>query len=109
MALTKSIKLWRFFTLIYDKDSAFGDTAVVEFPIMGSSDLIPSHKLATEKLQHLSVTQRGQLLAVLVKYPEVFSDTLGLCRTAIHEVKLMPGLLLNACVRTVYCISTRRK
>lgn len=37
----------------------------------------------------MSALQREQLIAVLHKYPEVFSDTPGLCTP--HEVSLLPG------------------
>jgi hypothetical protein len=39
----------------------------------------------------LSALQREELIAVLDKYPDVFSDTPGLCTVVSHEVYLLPG------------------
>jgi len=45
-----------------------------------STETLPSRKIPPEALAHLSKKKQKQLLAVLDKYPECFSDTLGIQR-----------------------------
>ena len=52
--------------------------------------MLPSQRILPSKLVHLSCTQQNQLLSLLDKYPDVFSDKPGLCSTVEHEIKLLP-------------------
>ena len=49
---------------------------------------MPSQRLAAEKLAHLTPIQRQQVLEVLDKYSDVFSDTPGLCKVVQHEIPI---------------------
>ena len=39
-------------------------------------------------MKHLSAQQKKELLSVLDKYPECFSDTPGLCTMVTHEINV---------------------
>jgi len=74
-------------SIIYEKDSDFGQIDVVE-PIVNLEQLEPasSQKLDPEALSHLTQQQRLEFLQVLDRYPECFSDVPGLIRVVPHEV-----------------------
>ena len=65
-------------SVIYDKDSDFGNITVVEFPVQEHKVDRPSQRLSSEQLAHLTVLPQKQLNDVLDKFLEVFSDTPGL-------------------------------
>ena len=48
--------------------------------------LLPSQKIDPDKLAHLTTEQQTELLAVLDKYPECFSDVPGFCDIVQHEI-----------------------
>jgi len=50
--------------------------------------LLPSQKIDPDKLKHLSAQQKKELLSVLDKYPECFSDKPGLCTMVTHELNV---------------------
>jgi len=43
------------------------------------AELLPSQKIDPDKLEHLSAQQKLELLSVLDRYPECFSDKRGIC------------------------------
>ena len=47
---------------------------------------MPSQKIDPDKLKHLSVQEKKELLSVIDKYPECFSDKPGLCTMVTHEI-----------------------
>ena len=47
---------------------------------------LPSSQIDPSKLAHLSQKLRQELLAVLDKYPECFSETPGRCNTVEYEI-----------------------
>jgi len=51
-------------------------------------ELLPSQKIDPDKLKHLSAPQNKELLSVLDKYPECFSDTPGLRTMVTHEINV---------------------
>jgi len=77
--------------VIYDSDVDFGNIVVVETDNCDVVPLLPSQKVAPDKLAHLSSLQQCQLLSVLDKYADVFNDKPALCTAVQHEVKLLPG------------------
>ena len=52
--------------------------------------MLPSQKIDDSKLSHLSSEQRVELLTVLDKYPECFSETPGFCDQLVHEIIISP-------------------
>src|SRR5664279_2023776 len=78
-------------TIIYDNDVDFGNIAVVEtFHCIGE-EMLPSQRISPDKIAHLSLSQRDELLKLLDRYATVFSDKPGLCTLVQHEVTLLPG------------------
>ena len=55
-----------------------------------SNVVLPSKKIDDSKLSHLTSAQRIELLAVLDKYPECFSETPGFCGQLEHEIIVSP-------------------
>jgi len=74
--------------VVYEKDEEFGPLKYVEAKTV--VDDLPSSKINPDKLVHLSLEQRQELLAVLDKYPECFSKTPGCCDTVEHEIIVTP-------------------
>jgi len=75
--------------VINDSDVEFG---FVSTPDTNKIDeLKPSEKLPPDKIAHLTPDQRNELLEILDKYPECFSDQPGYCDAVYHEIKLKPG------------------
>lgn len=77
--------------VIYESDVDFGELVLIDSYKRQIDDLLPSHRIAPDKLAHLSHMQREQLLMLLDKYPDVFNDRPGLCYSVQHEIKLLPG------------------
>jgi hypothetical protein len=73
-------------TVIHDKDSEFGRVEAIDLHVNDLS--LPSCKVDMSKFAHLNEQQRQQFLAVLDKYPEVFSDVPGYCDQVQHEIKV---------------------
>jgi len=84
---------------VYEQDNDFGKIDVIE-PVQSKSngidstaEQLPSQKIPPEALAHLSNTKQKQLLAVLDRYPQCFSDTPGYTEEAEHCIPLMPGFV----------------
>src|SRR5664279_1920761 len=78
-------------TIIYDNDVDFGNIAVVETSHCIGEEMLPSQRISPDKIAHLSLSQRDELLKLLDRYATVFSDKPGLCTLVQHEVTLLPG------------------
>jgi len=75
--------------VIYEKDTDFGDIVVPE-PKPFSADLrLPSEKIDDAKLNHLQSWQKEELLTLLDKYSDCFSDTPGFCSLVEHEIPIL--------------------
>ena len=94
--------------VVYDKDADFGRIKVIEpIPseskdIANTAEQLPSQKITPESLAHLSKIKQKQLLAVLDKYPECFSEIPGYTEEAKHTIPLMPGFVPKPCMHTKY-------
>jgi hypothetical protein len=77
--------------IIYDSDTDFGKVSLIEPELFAQPIVLPSAKIDSEKLVHLSSQQRVNLLSVLDEFPDVFSDTPGLCTEVEHEIPLIDG------------------
>ena len=63
--------------IIHEEYLDFGDIGILDAPNPNQTELLPSQKIDMESLSHLSEDEKARLLAVLVKYPECFSETPG--------------------------------
>ena len=85
--------------VVYERDADLGKIDVIE-PVQRESiydkhtvELLPSQKIPAEALSHLNKKKQKQLLAVLDRYPECFSDTPGHTDEAEHAIPLLPGFV----------------
>jgi hypothetical protein len=74
-------------SVIHDKDCEFGYVDAIDLHIIEDLSL-PSRKVDLSKFAHLNEQQRQEFLAVLDKYPEVFSEVPGYCDQIPHEIKV---------------------
>ena len=72
--------------IVYDRDSEFGDIAVVEPKPQEQPMFLPSEYIDKGKLAHLTQEQQNKMLAILDKYPECFSNFPDFCDVAQHEI-----------------------
>lgn len=79
--------------IIYDTDTDFRYIVLAEAFQTDSCNLLPSQKIEPHELVHLTAYQRRELLAILDKYPHVFSDTPCLCTAVQHEIQLVEGFV----------------
>jgi hypothetical protein len=78
-------------SMVSDGDSDFGHIRFA--PIQPKPQDLPSQRIDKERLKHLTGDQQGDLLALLDKYADCFSDKPGLCNVVEHEINLMPGFV----------------
>jgi hypothetical protein len=71
--------------VIFDHDKEFGNIETVETT---SELILPSQKIDRSTLQHLTEEQQSQLLEVLDRFPEVFSEKPGFLPIIEHEIKV---------------------
>ena len=71
--------------IVYEDDTDFGDLEVVP-PVQKQREIIPSQEIDQTKLFHLTETQRNELLALLDRYADSFSETPGFCDVVEHEI-----------------------
>jgi len=80
--------------VINDSDCDFGD---ISTPPHVTDEVCnapkPSDKLPPDKIAHLTPDQRRELLEILDRYPECFSDRPGYCDVVCHEIKLKPNFV----------------
>src|SRR5688572_10771461 len=81
--------------LIVEEDEDFG--SVVELPLKSDSRDDDDHSLNldAEQIGHLTSSQQKQLLEVLNKYCDRFSEKPGLCTLVEHEIVLKPEFLFT--------------
>jgi len=78
--------------IIHHSDEEFGEICVPNM-IEGSKQTteLPSQKIDRNLLAHLTPKQQQELLQLLDKYADRFSEIPGLTTRAEHCVELMPG------------------
>ena len=74
--------------IVYDRDEEFGTLPVAE-TVYNNAEL-PSSCIDPSRLDHLTLEQRQQFLAVLDDFPEVFVDRPGLCKVGMHSINVTP-------------------
>ena len=66
--------------IVYENDCEFRPIQTIESDVAAASNVVlPNQKIDDGKLSHLTKAQRIELLSVLDKYPECFSETPGFC------------------------------
>ena len=85
--------------MVYERDADFGKIDVID-PVAKESvrdgvtvESLPSQKISPDALAHLSEEKQNQLLSVLDRYPECFSDTPGYTEEAEHAIPLLPDFV----------------
>ena len=80
-------------TIIYEKDADFGDIMIPNnTPNVTQTDL-PSQRIDQACLAHLQIEQRKEILALLDKFSDCFSDAPGFCSLAEHTVPLTENFI----------------
>jgi len=74
--------------VISDSDTDLGDIQTFE---QSEQNMLPSQKIDMKQIAHLSASEQSDLLRLLDKYPQCFSDDPGFCNLAQHEINLLPG------------------
>jgi len=77
--------------IVDERDVAFGELSVMPKMVSSQSSgdlLLPSERIDPLALSHLTDSQRTQLLTLLDEFPDVFSDTPGLCPLVMHEIRV---------------------
>jgi len=77
--------------IVSEQDSDFGDLHVYDSTINKASDKLPSEIVDKASLSHLTQEQQCELLQLLDKYADCFSDQPGLTNRAEHTIDLVPG------------------
>ena len=76
--------------IVYDRDAEFGQVKFVDVPStkLNRQEQLPSSRIAKERLEHLSFQQQTELLSLLDRYPECFSEVPGYCGLVEHEIRV---------------------
>ena len=78
--------------IIHDSDEEFGEICVPNMVEQSKQTTeLPSPKIDRNLLAHLTPKQQRELLQLLEKYADRFSEIPGLTTRAEHCVELMPG------------------
>src|SRR6218665_2192558 len=72
--------------LIAEEDEEFG--SVVEVPLKQEEQKTEGLNIDEELINHLSAEQKDQLLTILNKYQDRFTEKTGLCTLVEHEIEL---------------------
>ena len=80
-----------FIYIVYDQDTDFGDIAYVNTSPSISDVQSPISRIWDTCLQHISETQRNELLSLLDEFADLFSDKSGLCTWYEHEINVKNG------------------
>ena len=76
-------------TVIYENDTGFGQLNVILSTLSQPSTVVlPSEKIDPASISHLSRDQKLELLEVLDRYPECFSDVPGYTDVVTHSIPL---------------------
>jgi len=77
--------------IVYENDNDFGDIDVIPLFAEVSSPVSPSETIDRNSISHFGREQQAELVAVLDRYPECFSDVPGLTDVIKHSIPLIPG------------------
>lgn len=71
-----------------NQDNPEGDYAPEITPSLTNSEILNNLE---EKLVHLTTIQQSQIANLLIKFPPLCSDRMGICRMVEHDVDLLEG------------------
>jgi hypothetical protein len=78
--------------IVYERDLDFGNLEIIDDEANDENhatcEALPSSKIDSSLISHLSRKQKQEILAVLDQFPDCFSDTPGLCNLIEHEIPL---------------------
>jgi len=78
--------------IVHESDSDFGDLVAVDLVERDQNvSALPSQKIDMKLLTHLKPEQQQELLQLLDKYADRFSEVPGLTKRVEHCVELLPG------------------
>ena len=98
--------------ITYDQDSGFGEVSIIDPSSFSQLELLPSQRIDPARLSHLNTTERKQLLTVIDKFADVFSDTPGLCPLGVHIYHTAHAWGIfnqSVCVRIKFLKTTGKK
>ena len=76
--------------VVYESDNDFGDINVID-SADPEAESLPSQKIDPANIKHLAPQQRKELLEVLDKFSECFSEKPGCCDWIQHEIRVTEG------------------
>ena len=79
--------------VIYEKDADFGDISVLDMAPSATTTPLPSQRIEPKRLAHLEPAQRQELLTLLDRFSDCFSDTPGFCSLVEHTVPLTDNFI----------------
>ena len=75
--------------VVYENDTDFGQLNVIPSTLSQPSTVVlPSEKIDPASISHLSCDQQLELLEVLDRYPECFSDVSGSTDVITHKLRI---------------------
>jgi len=74
--------------IVHETDEEFGSLPILDTALQ--TEPLPSTRVESTKLDHLSAEQKQQFLALLDEYADVFTDKPGLYKTGKHEINVTP-------------------
>jgi hypothetical protein len=80
------------FSMVNEGDEDFGQLQFAPTD-RAERQRLPSELIEPERLAHLSDKQQRELLAILDRYADCFSNQPGLCPVVEHEIELVPGFV----------------
>jgi len=72
-------------SVIHDKDAEFGSVLTPTLAVV--SVVLPSAKLESDKISHLTLERRRDLLQVLDDFADQFADSPGRCDAVVHRIQ----------------------
>jgi len=73
--------------VIHDKDAEFGNVLTPTPAVV--SVVLPSAKIGSDKISHLTPERRRELLQVLDDFTDQFADSPGQCDAVVHRIQTM--------------------
>jgi len=86
--IPQNVPLDAYSAIIYEQDVDFGDSIVPESVPPPTQVSLPSHRIDYQKLTHLTLEERAELLSLLDNFVDCFSDSPGFCSLVEHTIPL---------------------
>ena len=82
--------------VVNEQNKDIGPIECVTMPNQISEPTLPSQRINSQQLEHLSLKQCTRLLAVLDKFADCFTDTPGHCTLIPHKIRVSDSFQLKA-------------